>query len=171
MDYEKKYKEALKIIKDYYDKTIFNSVQNSNEEKNVLEKAFPELKENNEDVIRKTLKELVEATPSKDFYDVTKEQVLSWLEKQKVRGGLTKYEEFTLNRIIEHFEEEGGYDKWIEVLQDIRNIPYQKEQKCEWNEEDEKLLDSILNDLRQGAIPDNDDINWLKFLKERMKGE
>lgn len=41
------------------------------------------------------------------------------------------------------------------------------QEKLNWCKEDDKALDSILNDLRQGVIPDDDDINWLKSLKER----
>ena len=43
------------------------------------------------------------------------------------------------------------------------------EQKHVWSEEDEKALDSMLNDIKQGVIPDNDDINWLKTFKERVQ--
>ena len=38
-----------------------------------------------------------------------------------------------------------------------------------YSEEDEKALDSMLNDIKQGAIPDNDCINWLKTFKERVQ--
>lgn len=53
---------------------------------------------------------------------------------------------------------------WLKSLKDR----IQPQLKQERGEEDEKALDSILNDLRQGVIPDNDDINWLKSLKERI---
>ena len=43
------------------------------------------------------------------------------------------------------------------------------DQKSAWSEEDDKALGSILNDLKQGVIPDNDDIDWLKSLKDRVK--
>ena len=39
------------------------------------------------------------------------------------------------------------------------------------SEEDEKLCASILNDLRQGVIPDEEDIDWLKALKDRVKSQ
>lgn len=44
-----------------------------------------------------------------------------------------------------------------------------KEQKplSAWSEEDSKTLDRILNDIRQDVILDNDDVSWLKSLKER----
>lgn len=44
------------------------------------------------------------------------------------------------------------------------------EQKpAEWTEEDEETLDSILNDIKQNVIPDEDDVQWLKLLKGRMR--
>ena len=54
--------------------------------------------------------------------------------------------------------------------------PEQKElkqlkQNTAWNEDDEKTLNSILNDLSQDVIPDDEDMQWLKSLKERIKGE
>ncbi len=39
------------------------------------------------------------------------------------------------------------------------------------SEKDEKLCASILNDLRQGVIPDEEDIDWLKSLKDRVKSQ
>ena len=36
---------------------------------------------------------------------------------------------------------------------------------------DEKVRNFISNDLSQDIIPDDEDIQWLKSLKERIKGE
>ena len=38
-----------------------------------------------------------------------------------------------------------------------------------WSEEDERIYVSILNDLRQNVIPDEEDIGWLKSLKGRVQ--
>lgn len=40
---------------------------------------------------------------------------------------------------------------------------------AEWGEEDEKILNSILNDIRQRVIPDEEDQEWLKSLPERFE--
>lgn len=77
MDYEKKYKEALEKAKQcliYPDMPGFMRV----------DVIFPELKESKEERIRKMLYGWV-CTKSKSFFDsgYTKEDVLTWLEKQK----------------------------------------------------------------------------------------
>lgn len=111
--------------------------------------------------------------PEKYFIEINAPE--SQDEKQKERNGLTKDEEFTLNRIIEHFEEEGGYDKWIEVLQDIRNIPYQKEQKPAWSEVDEARLDEaiLMVEANGNWVRSEDGVklvsDWLKSLKGRVQ--
>lgn len=132
MNYEKAYKEAINKLD-----AVLN-LKCVREEETIpvedIRKIFPELKESEDEKIRKGL--LSHLGELRDYKGTnapikTPEHYsawIAWLENQKERSGLTKDEEFTLNRIIEHFEEEGGYDKWIEVLQDIRNIPYQKEQ-------------------------------------------
>lgn len=62
-----------------------------------------------------------------------------------------------------------------EEMKEILRTEYEKgradaiaETQVAWSEEDEETLDSILNDLRQSVIPDNEDIGWLKSLKQRI---
>lgn len=55
-----------------------------------------------------------------------------------------------------------GY-KWDAEKKELKKV----EQNPAWSEEDEETLNSILNDLSQDAIPDKEDIQRLKSLKEK----
>ena len=75
MDYEEKYKEALSRAKKLYGKYCIN---------NVLESIFPELKESEDEKIRKELISFVNNDGWK-FTKLTKEEKeswITWLEKQ-----------------------------------------------------------------------------------------
>lgn len=103
---------------------------------------------------------------------------IAYLEKQKERGPLTKEEEYTLQRIIEQLEDEGCPQSWKDLLYDIYNLPYEKQNEkkpAEWSEEDEKNLVSILwhvsYSVSNGKQTDChcDLTDWLKALPERLK--
>lgn len=86
MDYEQKYKEALEKAKKLHGKSCIN---------NVLEDLFPELQENEDERIRKALIEMIHDTTGdecEDCYHVSKESVLSWLEKQGEKKNTRKRE-------------------------------------------------------------------------------
>jgi hypothetical protein len=79
MDYEKKYKEIVGQIKIAY---LYAQTDST---KAVLEEIFPEIKESDDERIRKGLIKAVSRTfeGSKLFgTDVTREEALAWLEKQ-----------------------------------------------------------------------------------------
>jgi hypothetical protein len=79
MDYEKKYKEIVWQIKKAY---LYAQTDST---KAVLEEIFPEIKESDDERIRKGLIKAVSRTfeGSKLFgTDVTREEALAWLEKQ-----------------------------------------------------------------------------------------
>ncbi len=82
MDYEKKYKEALERARDL--------MINQNPpafDKHLIEMVFPELKENEDERIRKAIKKAlqVRCDGSRIISDepVTLEEAIAWLEKQK----------------------------------------------------------------------------------------
>jgi len=129
----------------------------------VLETLIPELAESEDERIRK---ELVAVLEDLILPDDQRRRFLAYLEKQKERGPLTKEEEYILHRIIEYLEDETCPSEWISLLHDIYCLPYekQKEQKQEWSEEDEKLLDFWLD-----VIDRNDwrmDENFCKASRE-----
>lgn len=87
---EEKYKEALDKAKRYDEvfnaaKEWYNNPNSSSIGKSYLYAVFPELKESEDEMIRKWLEEHIEAMPdnSLEFKDVKRIDVLHWLEKQK----------------------------------------------------------------------------------------
>lgn len=75
MNNEEKLKEAKRLYQ------TANSDQ-----KYVLESLFPELKENEDEKIRKAVIEMIHDTPNiecEENYNVRKEDVIAWLEKQE----------------------------------------------------------------------------------------
>ena len=71
MNNEEKLKEAKRLYKTA-----------TPDQKYVLESLFPELKESEDDKIRKWLIDWAKAVNWSEQFTVTKEQVLAWLEKQ-----------------------------------------------------------------------------------------
>lgn len=144
----KAYDEAIKIAKIYHN--------SGNEDmKTMCETMFPELRESKDERIRKTLLEMVYDTPNIEFekiYNVSKEDVIAWLEKQ----GEQKQELLTKEKAL-------------------KNSPF-VEQKP-WSEEDENHVKSILSTIEccKAQFPNaqavvetyNADIDWLKTLVKR----
>lgn len=76
MDYEKKYKEALEWMRSLYDGLHGATKEDA-------EHYFPELKENEDERIRKTLIEHIKGIKSWNYFlGISKEQMIAWLEKQ-----------------------------------------------------------------------------------------
>ena len=89
MDYEKKYKEALKRARD-----VYTYYCDDRQQLIKIESIFPELKESEDEKIRKALIELVgmvDIAPICKAFDIKDSDMLTWLEKQ---GGTNE----TINR-------------------------------------------------------------------------
>lgn len=178
-NYEKLYKEALEKARDYHSKCIKGKGIVSFSEK-ALEAMFPELKESEDEKIRKAL---IKAVEDNIFcYEfVHKKDMLAWLEKQgkcpnKVIVSKELYEHIrntcaciddamsseTLVDVNDYLEQA---DKSAKNAFEM--IKKQGEQKpVAWSEEDEKILDSIIFKLQHdGGIIYQDKIDWLKSLK------
>lgn len=122
MDYKEKYEQALERARKYH-----HDIKNIGcvAHYDVFEDIFPELKESEDERIRKKLYNTVLGTPddSEWFQDISKDAMLAYLEKQK-----SIYDEWAKDR-------EGCF--WDGVAEGRR----QKEQKpAEWSEEDEKTI-------------------------------
>lgn len=84
MDYEKKYKEAIKRAKEFLFKGVSANEDPIQCVKNFSEFVFPELKESENEKIRKWLVSYIKACPNTNFEfygGVGKEAVLSYLER------------------------------------------------------------------------------------------
>ena len=81
MDYEKKYNEALERLQALH--RDYDNISNLVDVKRELESIFPELRESEDERIRKWLLECVENLSDGNFIEVSKQDVLFYLEKQK----------------------------------------------------------------------------------------
>ena len=165
IDYKKKYEEAIERLKQY-DRE--HSSGYSIKERD--EFIFPELRESDDEKIRKDIISLVikwwkdNGAVEPEFS--TQNSMIAWLEKQKERSPLSKDEEYTLARIIEYLEDNDCPSEWKNLLHDVYSLPYQKEQKQEWSEEDK----TVLNNLIYALANDRDEyINFLKSLRPQKQ--
>ena len=78
MDYEKAYKEALERARELSIDGYLDAI--------AIDELFPELAESEDEKIRKWLLNFVQGLPDEGldfkFYNLNKEQVITWLEKQ-----------------------------------------------------------------------------------------
>lgn len=178
-----RYDEAIKRIEDIKTGKCEATFMFS---EGLFEHIFPEHVESKDEKIRKAIYNCVEwfGFDSSVFKDVSQEECLAWIYKQgeqkhavdtkviipKFRIGdeiKTANEE---SLIITKIDEKGYWSEDLFICDfDEECVWDLVEQKHAWSEEDEKALDSMLNDIKQGAIPDNDDVNWLKSFKERVQ--
>ena len=82
MDYEKKYNEALERARALWREAI--EKEYADDYLKDYETIFPELRESEDERIRKWLLECVENLSDRYFIEVSKQNVLFYLERQKV---------------------------------------------------------------------------------------
>ena len=80
MDYEKKYKDARQTAKNALDCAKQGLITT---DKVLIERMFPELKESEDERVRKALIELFTSTSKKDWLNIPTEKIIAWLKKQK----------------------------------------------------------------------------------------
>ena len=190
--------EAMKILKDFHDKSALFSVRTA------LDTVIPELKESEDEKIRN---EIILYIGAKDDISLdTHNKWVSWLEKQSEQKYIPKYKigDYVKNTnykgepiyeivymdkecyICEYRGKENMGDK--AVMHFAFDNPYLRlvEQKpATWSEEDDKILKSIIinienlqfsEDMREKYhhIPNANksyyqiNIDWLKSIKERI---
>lgn len=123
------YDEALNWMR-----TIYPSLSGADKED--AEHFFPDLRESEDERIRKHLVDMVKRETGFTGFP-SQGQVLAYLEKQKERGPLTKDEEYELHRIIEFLKDETCPSEWISLLHDIYCLPYEK------HEETSKAIEAV----------------------------
>ncbi len=87
MDYKKKYEEALGRAKKYYNRELYAECNGS-----LVEDIFPELKESEDERVRKWLIEAMKylSEESTFFYKVSKDEVLAWLENVYTKDDINR---------------------------------------------------------------------------------
>ena len=131
MDYEKKYKEALEKAKRLCALPT---------DKATMEEIFPELRESEDERIRKILIEVVNITPA-SIAVRNKRELLDWLKKQKEQKPVDYDHEMWKNCEVNF---EGGKKEVIEHPE-----KYGLQKQAEWSEEDEKFFELLRAALYQ----------------------
>lgn len=116
--YEQKYKEALErasLIKD-------NNTSGTPQE--IVEYIFPELRESEDEKIRKAIREVLLDAPAQDLVnkDLDLEQALAWLEKQKEQKPVewSEEDEDNMRRIIRVLEDNDS--DWKELSSWLKSL-------------------------------------------------
>lgn len=169
MNYKKKYKKALERAKDFMNGEVHYALRRG---ENIMCWIFPELRESEDERIRKWLirdikQSLDDGVYNDESIDSAKE-ALAWLEKQgdSHKPTWSEEDERMIESIIRHLESQKNYQTNttnIEQCQDwLKSL---KPQKLEWSEEDKKLLNDAIS-----LADECDDIelrDWLKSLRDR----
>lgn len=135
------------------------------EQKKQLEKIFPELKESEDEKIRKALIRYFTLSDEHAYNEacgVSYRDIVAWLEKQG------EQKEIDYNEELKKCKDNPLYffDKYVKVKL--------KERKFVWGEKDEKnyqMLQNIICDSGASAYLVNKLSDWLKSLKQKLKGE
>lgn len=162
MDYKEKYNKAIVHLRKFLDGDCVI-------DKEILED-FPELRESEDERIRKALIDGVRQIRCKG--NVTQEQMLAYLEKQKDKMTAEEYESSELFQLKLKTKYANGYQDGLA----------QKEQNtAEWSEEDEEMLNSCISSIEESkenryAYKETDgdtsydhEIDWLKSLRPHWK--
>ena len=170
MDYKQKYEQALEYMRKVY--PTLNGA-----DKEDAEHYFPELKESEDEKIRKHLLRHFRNKTKDEWNGMPIKNIIAWLEEldepQKYpKDVIDNATSFLANR-NEGMPEEEAKDI-VNAIITVLNPSYwpkRCEQKPTWSEEDKKMIDTIIYDLeRHGGKEDScysAEINWLKSLKEK----
>ena len=154
--FEKKYNEALKDMM-----VIYPNLKG--DAKLAVEHAFPELRESEDERIRKWLVDYFGKVGGKAWIhrEFTCEQILAWLENRKEQKKDNPLEDFSKGY-------NAGYYHGL-----TENIPYCSSEP-EWSEEDDKMLQGIIERGQSqiqwcdtGLRPEQ--VSWLKSLRPSWK--
>lgn len=158
------YKEKLALAKE--------ALESGSYDKNTIEYIFPELRGSADEEIKRFLIHCVKQSATMDFAldgeKFNRQDIIAWLEKQ----GKSKFEQ-CLQEGDKIVTNEDGTHFNVSQLERVAK----KEPKSAWSEEDELTRNALLNlvEMYYGCCFNKGEKNrlldWLKSLKERMKGE
>ena len=162
--YEKKYKNALTIAQSRF------KIEKDESVLTCLGMMFPELRESEDEAIRKSIVATIEQCPDDFLNPKNRDRMLDWLEKQK-ESNIPWYDY--------QKSKEAGYT--IVPNEEYERLIKQKEPKPAWSEEDERIVGRIQMileffdrnypaDMNIGSeVPKY--ITWLKSLRPQTKQE
>ena len=156
MDYEKKYKDALEKMKSWVrgeHPECFSEAQKA------AEFIFPELRESEDERIRKGIVETIKQCPDTFLNPKNRNKMLAYLEKQKEQKPAERFAEAR-----EEYEVEWSRKEVVDI--------------DHWSGGDDAMLESILSDINYATPPykkGNDEyirkIAWVKSLRPQPKQE
>ena len=182
--YEKKYKEALEKAKKEWSNNLDNAYKNYRER---LEIIFPELKESEDEIIRKSIIEFFESQDDNTTYSlVPKKDILAWLEKQGEQeepqvyktedGEIITYSENEGYKVVESKFHEGDWiTNGIETVQIIGydiDYGYQVDYKGNLQHRDTDIIEKdyhlwTIQDAKEGDVLsyNYNDADWILIYK------
>lgn len=167
------YDEALGKAEEFYNDK--NNIQCVNVE-GMLEEIFPELKESEDEKIRKRIIALVNAH-GQGMY---KDDMLAWLKNIPYTIDHEKREGFHLGYKA-GLEKQGGQKPTDKDMVEALRTEYEKgradafaQMQKEWSEEDEKMVANLVDYFKVDdalQYTEKQVVDWLKSLKQKIKGE
>lgn len=174
--------EAIKILKEFHDTSALFSVRTA------LETVFPELQESEDERISKAIIDVIKSQKEQQCHidSTIYDEMIAWLEKQGEQKPLPKGYEDAFDEFISHIpEKDPDSGESLYTYEDLETavqfgIKWKGEQKPAWSEEDEEMFKSImatceLAEQERDSSPARHllemQLNWLKSLKQRIKGE
>lgn len=185
MNYEEKYKEALERAKKLHDS--YNLMHISVDE---IEQIFPELAESEDERIINQLITLVNSAGEVLLIPTNKEELITWLEKQKEQkpdddvlhktyqegfnDGLNYRLEGTGVRYVKEEQKPVDYEAELKKCKDNPLYFYDKyvsikQKPAEWSEEDEDNLHRVIRVLENNDSDWKELSGWLKSLRPSWK--
>lgn len=163
MDYEKAYKDALERAKQIKEgKGSWGIIADLSEVKPVLDEIFPELKESEDERIRKELIDFFsDSSDSDTFRGISPSKIIAWLEKQDKKSEWSEEDKLNHKQAI-YVCHQNGYtavENWLKSLKPQSHWKPTEEQlnvlqKAILSERDNKdtfyfarVLESLHNDL------------------------
>lgn len=172
--------EAIKLVREYYP----SSGKDLNE---ALETLIPELKENEDEMIRKAIiRHFQVGTEYTSFSGFSKDKILAWLEKQDKKNEHMKHpdmvanlKEYLANTPKEQIEKDWDELKhWNNIGPTVEEFLYGEQKLTGWTEEDEQMVrfyEAYTNN-QVGNWPQNKVLemkskfnDWVKKVKYRVQ--
>ena len=191
-NYEQKYKKALEIARE-----IYNRQDATDGGKIILESMFPELKESEDERIRKKLIEVFTKADNIGgiIYsgDINYKEAISWLEKQGEKAHKARFKvgdkviwirdsRATVRTISEVSKSNtywldcpGSSSGWYSDDELVLYIEQGEQKPLEWNEDDEDAIDIAIRIIQNkgddcaGILDADKALNWLKSIKPQPK--
>ena len=159
INYKEKYEQALEVAQRFYNNSVAIT-------KKGLEDIFPELKEIEDERIRKRIIDLIKEVVEDDSYHVYRfDEMIAWLEKQGEQGvngnkreipnsSWSEEDELQMQGIIDLLPGLTIRHNWLKSLKD------RVQPKQEWNEEDQKIWADISDMLWEGYKKTYSKFSW-----------